>query len=97
MKLDLPFTLHAAVTRLCIGRGPFFDLTTAAEVLRFRNEVILSQGHNLPLTELSVRRMATISSPFDDQLVAVFAHDGVIAGKFKLSGNPDGLVPTILE
>ena len=34
---------------------------------------------------------------FDDQLVAVFAHDGVIAGELELARNPDGLVSAILE
>jgi len=34
---------------------------------------------------------------FDDQRVSVFAHDGVIAGKLKLTWNSNCLVSAILE
>jgi hypothetical protein len=34
---------------------------------------------------------------FDDQLIAVFAHDRIIAGQLELPGDPDGLVSTILK
>ncbi|HEY6927318.1 MAG TPA: hypothetical protein VI653_27830, partial [Steroidobacteraceae bacterium] len=84
--------LGSGSTRCWCRSSSASDLDFAGWLVRDLREFLLDQLQGLQQSEQRARR-----DRFDNQLVSVFAHVGIIARQFELTWNSDRLVAPVLD